>query len=134
LHLEIIIRLERLQEFAPEWLAFAVTQLTPFQLPLWGKSAEAGILRISMQFNRAVAAVIIGFELNGKLYGYLTGSDPAYKQFSAGSILLANAIRRCCEQKVRTWNFCRGDEAYKAGWGAKAIPRCRVVIERKRSS
>jgi CelD/BcsL family acetyltransferase involved in cellulose biosynthesis len=96
--------------------------------------AAKDMLRIfSLRCRGAVAAVILGFAYRGSLYGYLTGFDPAYRHFSPASILLCEALRDCCRQGLHAWNFCRGEEPYKAEWGAQPIPRCRIVLNRSRS-
>jgi CelD/BcsL family acetyltransferase involved in cellulose biosynthesis len=79
-----------------------------------------------------VVAVILAFALDGRVFGYLTGSEPALHCYSVASLLLHESLRYCCEQGFRAWNFCRGDEPYKADWGARPIPRCRLLIHNSR--
>jgi CelD/BcsL family acetyltransferase involved in cellulose biosynthesis len=96
--------------------------------------AHTDMLRFFTLYYRGdVVAIILAFVYRRIVYEYLTGSDPAYKQFSFGSVLLYEAIRACYAQGFCAWNFCRGDEPYKADWGGQAIRRCRIVLQRKRS-
>ncbi len=96
--------------------------------------AGEGVLRIfSLQLNGQIAAVILAFVYENRVYGYLTAFDPAYEQFSLGSIVLFESIRDCYFRGFCAWNFLRGDEPYKALWGARLIPRVRVILARTRS-
>jgi CelD/BcsL family acetyltransferase involved in cellulose biosynthesis len=94
--------------------------------------AGSDLLRIfSMRCGENIVAIILAFAFRGTMYGYLTGSDPAFKRFSVASILLQAALRYCCHEGIRAWNFRRDDEPYKTDWGAEAIRRCRIVLEHK---
>ncbi len=96
--------------------------------------AADGILKIfSLRFKCQIAAVILTFVYQNKAYGYLTAFDPVHEQFSFGSVLLFEALRHCYQQGIQAWNFLRGDEPYKALWGAHVIPRLRLILTRKRS-
>jgi hypothetical protein len=48
-------------------------------------------------------------------------------------VLLFEALRHCFEQGIQAWNFLRGDEPYKALWGAETIPKLRLILVRRRS-
>jgi CelD/BcsL family acetyltransferase involved in cellulose biosynthesis len=92
------------------------------------------ILKIfSLRFRGRIAALILAFIYQNKAYGYLTAFDPVHEQFGFGSILLFEAFRHCYAQGIQSWNFLRGDEPYKALWGAQAIPRLRLTLPRRRS-
>jgi CelD/BcsL family acetyltransferase involved in cellulose biosynthesis len=96
--------------------------------------ASRNMLRIySLNFSGEVAAVILAFVHRQIAYGYLTGFDPAHKQYSLASVLLHDSIQECFGQRLLAWNFCRGDEPYKADWGGQAIRRCRLVLYPNRS-
>lgn len=96
--------------------------------------AAQDMLRIfSLLYDGRTAAIILAFVYGGVVYGYLTGFDPTLKQFSLASVLLAESLRECWRQDLRAWNFCRGDETYKADWRGQAIRRCRLVLYPKRS-
>jgi CelD/BcsL family acetyltransferase involved in cellulose biosynthesis len=96
--------------------------------------AAQQMLRIfSLRFEHQIAAVILAFVYQSKAYGYLTAFDPAHEQLSFGSVLLFEALRHCFEQGIQAWNFLRGDEPYKALWGAETIPKLRLTLVRRRS-
>lgn len=87
----------------------------------------------ALRYEGQTAAVILAFVYDRVTYGYLTGFDPSFRQFSGASVLLAESLRECWRQGFRAWNFCRGDEPYKADWGAQAMRRCRLVLYPNRS-
>jgi CelD/BcsL family acetyltransferase involved in cellulose biosynthesis len=90
--------------------------------------AERGMLRIfTLRFRDDIAAIIMAFEFRGRVYGYLTGFDPAHEEFGFGRLLLFHALRYCFERRCKAWDFLRGEEPYKTEWGAEAIPKSRVV-------
>lgn len=100
-----------------------------FLADISGKFAERDMLRIfSLSCDCRVVASMLAFVYNGKIFGYLTGSDPAYHWYRVASLLLSEALRYACMHGFRAWNFCRGDEPYKSDWGGRPIPRCRLLI------
>ena len=105
-----------------------------FLIDIARQFAPKNMLRLfSLRYRGGVAAVILAFAYQDRIYGYLTGFDPAYKQFSLASVLLFEAVRECYQQDFRAWNFCRGNEPYKAEWGAQPVRRCRLILQRNRS-
>lgn len=63
-------------------------------------------------------------------YGYMSGFDPDYKQFSLGTLVVAHAMQSSIGEGVRTWDFLRGTEKYKFDWGAEPIRKWRLRVER----
>ncbi|AMX99084.1 GNAT family N-acetyltransferase [Mesorhizobium ciceri] len=59
-----------------------------------------------------------GFHHRGRAYAYLGGFDPAYAEESPGAILIGHAIVESIREDAREFDFLRGQEAYKYGWGA----------------
>jgi CelD/BcsL family acetyltransferase involved in cellulose biosynthesis len=57
----------------------------------------------------------LGFNVHGRFYYYMHTFDPAYSNFSPGKLHLFYLIKSCFLDKVKTFDFLRGDEAYKAG-------------------
>jgi len=77
-------------------------------------------------------AVVLALRNRTTLYSYLSAFDPDYEQLGFGRELLGQAIRYAHEHGYRTWNFMRGDEPYKYSWGARPIPKCRLILEASR--
>ncbi len=93
------------------------------------RMAERGWLRIFIvRFDAGIAAVLLALCNRTTIFSWLSAFDPEHEKFGFGRELLAQAIRYAHERGKRSWNFLRGDEAYKFSWGAVPIPKCRVII------
>jgi CelD/BcsL family acetyltransferase involved in cellulose biosynthesis len=57
----------------------------------------------------------LGFIVHGRFYYYMHTFDPGYSNYSPGKIHLFYLIKSCFRDKLKTFDFLRGDEAYKAG-------------------
>ena len=55
------------------------------------------------------------------VFYYLGGFDPELADEQPGWLSLAASLKRAIEEGYRSFDFLRGDEAYKASW--KAQPR-----------
>lgn len=64
---------------------------------------------------KPVAAKYV-LEHNKKMYGCLSGFDPAYSSYSLGSLLLLKVIENCVEREFKEYDFMKGDELYKFKW------------------
>lgn len=62
--------------------------------------------------------VYYGFHHRGRAYAYLGGFDPSYAEESPGAILIGHAIEESIREGAHEFDFLRGQEAYKYGWGA----------------
>jgi len=80
---------------------------------------KAGMLRMyATRIDDRVAAVFYGFALNGIVYYYLSGYDPALEKLSIGTLLVAHAVEQAVRDGATTFDFLRGAEEYKYAWGA----------------
>jgi CelD/BcsL family acetyltransferase involved in cellulose biosynthesis len=118
----------------------------------WQKRGESGMIAAnqSAQFLRAVAtefasekilrmftlkwrgqtvAVIFAFSWRKTMYGYLSAFDPAHEKLGFGRILLFNAVKYASDTGHAAWNFLRGEEPYKAWWGAQPIKKSRLIVK-----
>jgi hypothetical protein len=67
-----------------------------------------------------------------RYYAYQSGFDPAAAEHSPGTLSLAMSLRHAIERGAQEFDFLRGDEPYKASWGAE--PRAAMTMRiRKRS-
>jgi CelD/BcsL family acetyltransferase involved in cellulose biosynthesis len=79
----------------------------------------AGALRMhATRLDGRIVAVFYGFSLNGTVYYYLSGYDPALEKLSIGTVLVAHAIEEAVREGAATFDFLRGAEEYKYAWGA----------------
>lgn len=51
-----------------------------------------------------------------KIYGCLSGFDPAYSCYSVGNLALLKLIEKCIEQEINEYDFMKGDESHKFNW------------------
>jgi CelD/BcsL family acetyltransferase involved in cellulose biosynthesis len=78
---------------------------------------------------RRVAAGV-WFEDGESWYLYNAGVDPAARDLSPGVLLSATAIEAAIAAGRRRFDFLRGDEPYKYGWGAVDEPIQRLLLVR----
>ena len=89
------------------------------------------ILRFfTLRFRDEAVALSAGFLFRNTLYSYLSAFDPQYETLGFGRRLLYESLRYAYEYRYRTWNFCRGEEAYKFSFGADRIPKFRLKVAR----
>jgi CelD/BcsL family acetyltransferase involved in cellulose biosynthesis len=69
---------------------------------------------------------------NGTLYAYQAGVDPGSMEYQPGKLINLAILRRAIEHGYRAFDFLRGDESYKARFGARPRPTVeyRVVPRR----
>jgi CelD/BcsL family acetyltransferase involved in cellulose biosynthesis len=92
----------------------------------------AGLLRLYvLRIAGDVAAVFYGFSHRDRIYGYLTGLDPAFAYESPGVTIVAHAIEQALAEGAREFHFLRGREAYKYRWGAVDRWNRRLSVRRK---
>jgi CelD/BcsL family acetyltransferase involved in cellulose biosynthesis len=84
----------------------------------------------SLHFQDRIVAIILSFRYRNALFSYLSAFDPNYSEFGFGRTLLYHSLRYTFEMRYRSWNFLRGSEPYKFDWGARGIPKCRVIVMR----
>jgi CelD/BcsL family acetyltransferase involved in cellulose biosynthesis len=93
--------------------------------------ASRDMLRFfSLHFQDRIVAVILAFRYRDTLFPYLSAFDPEYSTFGFGRTLLYHALRYAFETGYESWNFLRGNEPYKFDWGARSIPKARLLITR----
>jgi CelD/BcsL family acetyltransferase involved in cellulose biosynthesis len=72
----------------------------------------------TIKIGDAIVGAYYGFHHGSRAYAYLGGFDPAYAEESPGAILIGNAITESIREGAREFDFLRGRESYKYGWGA----------------
>ena len=78
---------------------------------------------------RRVAAGI-WFDDGETLFFYNAGVDPEARDLSPGVVLVARSIQMALEAGRSRFDFLRGDESYKYGWGAQDVPIQRLLVVR----
>lgn len=96
-----------------------------------GKMAGQDLLRFfAVRFRGEIAAIVLCFRYKNKIYAYMSAFDPDYEALGFGRTLLFEAFRHAYLEGYDAWNFLRGDEPYKASWGAIPMERCRVILRK----
>ena len=73
---------------------------------------------------------LAGFAEHGTCYFYNAGMDPAARDLSPGIVGTAAYLRDRIDRGDRRFDFLRGDEAYKYGWGARDTRLVRLLVMR----
>lgn len=130
--MEELIRLNRLRRGQlGERDSFADPRLSAFHQTVAPLLLRAGILRLyALMIGPGLTAVYYGFHWRGRSHAYLGGFDPAFSYESPGSILLSYAIKQAVAEGAAEIDLLRGDEAYKARWGAAPQQNRRRVFKR----
>jgi CelD/BcsL family acetyltransferase involved in cellulose biosynthesis len=98
--------------------------------------ARAGILRLHwLEFHgRPIAAE---YHLLGEkfVFAYQGGIDPEALQYEPGRLITLATLELAIREGHRVFDFCRGDESYKAHWRARPRPTVtwRIVCNRASS-
>jgi CelD/BcsL family acetyltransferase involved in cellulose biosynthesis len=91
--------------------------------------AGAGMVRLhAMRVDGRIVAVVYLLIDGASAYSYLGGFDPALSRYSPGALALEYALQQCVGEGVRVFDFLRGDEAYKADWGAVKESSYRLLL------
>jgi CelD/BcsL family acetyltransferase involved in cellulose biosynthesis len=61
-------------------------------------------------------AALYGLRYGGAFHFYQSGFDPQWRKHSVGLVTMALTIRHAQEEGAASFDFLRGDEAYKALW------------------
>lgn len=108
---------------------FASARFGTFHAEVARKFLELGRLRLQwLELDgRPVAAE---YSLGGgdTVYYYQSGFDADFANAKPGWMALIASLRLAIAQGFRCFDFLRGDEAYKASWGAKARPLIELRI------
>ncbi|MCP4023511.1 MAG: GNAT family N-acetyltransferase [Desulfobacteraceae bacterium] len=81
-----------------------------------------------LSIDKNPCACTFSFEFNNTLYLYNNGYDPAYKKYSVGHLCKVFTIKHGIEQKIKCFNFLKGEERYKKHLGGKMHPLYRLTV------
>ncbi|MGH7398754.1 MAG: GNAT family N-acetyltransferase, partial [Candidatus Rokuibacteriota bacterium] len=70
-----------------------------------------------LDFEGSAVAAFLCIEYADRVGLYNSGFDPARAQLAPGIVLLAHVIRDAIERGIPTFDFLRGEEPYKYGFG-----------------
>ena len=102
--------------------SFARTEVLAFFRDLLNRlDPSHGWLR-GIRCGGETVASFCGFVAGDKLSYYQLGYDPAWSEFSPGSVLLQETIREAFDRGMGEYNFLQGGEAFKYRWARQARP------------
>jgi CelD/BcsL family acetyltransferase involved in cellulose biosynthesis len=110
---------------------FMDSRMEGFFRAVAGALAREGWLRVwFLEGGGHALAAYLTFEYAGSVALYNSGFDPAHAALSPGIVLLGHVIRDAIERGFRRFDFLRGDEPYKHGFGATPEDLFNVVVAR----
>jgi hypothetical protein len=91
--------------------------------------AQRGWLRVMIAYlGDRPAAFSIGTVCNGTYTSDFLGFDPAFRDYSVGTLLQSELIERCCAESVKLIDFSAGYADYKKRFGNDCITVARVYL------
>jgi CelD/BcsL family acetyltransferase involved in cellulose biosynthesis len=93
--------------------------------------AESGLAALWMLWlEDRPAAALVCLEQAGSVSLYNSGFDPEARAMSPGVVLIARTIEDAIARGFRRYDFLRGEEPYKYGFGAAPTEVLRLTLER----
>ena len=93
--------------------------------------AAAGWARLwFLEFEGAAVAAFLCLEYGGSVGLYNSGFDPARAALAPGIVLLAHVIRDAIDRGFPVFDFLRGEEPYKYGFGPSPVDVLNVRVAR----
>ena len=101
-----------------------------FEEMTW-KFSESGSLDLwVIELSGKLIAYRYGWRSRQKHYDYFPDYDPAYADFSPGTLLLLRVLEDCFGRGLQEFDFLRGDEPYKLAWTDKHRQNLRLMLFR----
>lgn len=69
----------------------------------------------------------------GVVYAYQSGMDPAASEHQPGNLSALANVKQAIQEGFRAYDFMRGDEPYKAHWGAEVCPSVELRVRPRRA-
>jgi CelD/BcsL family acetyltransferase involved in cellulose biosynthesis len=105
--------------------------MTAFFRDMTAVMANAGMLRLYvLTFDAEAVAMVLNFDVGGRLYMYNSGYDPQYSHYAVGLMSKALLLQDAIEQNRTAVDFMRGDESYKYDLGGRDRKVHRLVLSR----
>jgi CelD/BcsL family acetyltransferase involved in cellulose biosynthesis len=95
---------------------------------LWAAAGLAALWMLWLE--ERPAAALFCLEQAGSVSLYNSGFDPEARALSPGVVLIARTIEDAIARGFRRYDFLRGEEPYKYGFGAVPTEVVRVTLER----
>lgn len=110
---------------------FMDARMEAFFRVAFGALAARGSARLwTLEHDGRAIAAFVSLEWPGVVGLYNSGFDPGVAALSPGIVLLARVIRDAVERGVTRFDFLRGEEPYKLGFGARPEDLYRIEVGR----
>jgi CelD/BcsL family acetyltransferase involved in cellulose biosynthesis len=97
---------------------FARSDMRAFLRLATHRMLDAGHARLwSLEADGETIAAILCFLTGDVMSFYTTGYDEAWAKYGPGRRIMAEAVKGAIDEGASTFDFLRGDEAYKREWG-----------------
>jgi CelD/BcsL family acetyltransferase involved in cellulose biosynthesis len=114
--LRVFLRLHRLSKVGKA--RFMDEQMEQFFRDATRALAAAGWARLwFLDHEGAAVAAFLCLEYAGSVGLYNSGFDPAHARLAPGIVLLAHVIKDAIDRRIPIFDFLRGEESYKQGFG-----------------
>jgi CelD/BcsL family acetyltransferase involved in cellulose biosynthesis len=132
--LEVLYRLHQARrESLGDDGCFTMPRFERFLEDAAGRLARAGQLRLQwLEVDGQPAAVEFDLLGGDTLYYYQTGMNPDLAEISPGWLLQIASLKRAIDDGLAHFDFLRGDEEYKATWGAEPRPLAQIRVAGRR--
>jgi CelD/BcsL family acetyltransferase involved in cellulose biosynthesis len=115
--------------------AFSEEAFRNFHMDVAESLAQNGLLGIYfLRLDGEPVATQYNFEYYKKMYYYLAGFLPEYRDFSVGNLIIMFLLRECIEKGFTEYDMTRGDEPYKMKWTNKYRKNYEVRFVHKKIS
>lgn len=121
----------RLMALDPEKAAFLTPPMREtFRLTVRCAFEQDCLLLAFLVIDENKAAAYLCFDYLDQLWVYNSGMDGAYTEYSPGWVLLGELLKWANENGRKIFDFMRGDEDYKARFGAQRREVLRLTVNK----
>lgn len=109
--------------------AFASESIQRFHRTAARGLLHRGYLRLHLvRLDGVTRAAFYCFQLDGRVYYYLSGYDPELARFSLGTVTLSEALMAAIREGASEFDLLRGDETYKYEWQGRDRRTLRLLL------
>ncbi|MDD2542761.1 MAG: GNAT family N-acetyltransferase, partial [Desulfuromonadaceae bacterium] len=110
-------------------LVFSPEQNNMFQRCLLEQANETvQPLLTTLELEEEIIAYLYGFVVGGIYHAYNTAFLPDYARFSPGKLTIQETIDHCIFEKMREFDFLRGNSYIKSKWSSTVRPQYHLTL------
>ena len=120
--IQYLAMLHQAASFAGGAKSTFVHDIVEFHRLVAARLFDLGMLRLyHLDVGTHIGAVEYCFSFAGVVSSYQGGYDRRWRRHGPGRLITAHAIRAAIEEGAHSFDFLRGDEAYKDDWRAQPV-------------